>query len=126
MIEQSRERALRVSPKLITALLGDIEVADVDVDKIRPGHPQSIITRSEVAVTGADADDEIRLLHHFGPAGSPRRAGAVQVERVIPEDGSDARLRADDRSSDALGKSDQFSLGAASKDTAPRDDDRPA
>ena len=39
---------------------------------------------------------------------------------MIPEDGSDARLRADDRGSDALGKSDQFSLGAASKNTAPK------
>ena len=88
------QRLSRVADNHLSALLGRVEGADVDVHEAHVGVLELRLRRGgEVGVAGADADDEVGFFSQRVGRASAGSTDATHSLRVIPVDSSLAGLR---------------------------------
>jgi hypothetical protein len=105
-------------------VLGDLGRVHVDVDELRARRELAQLAGDPVVEPGADAADEVRLVHRV-----VRRPGAVHAEHAEPllmrrRERAEAHERAGDREAVGRGELGELACGLGGHDAAARVDHR--
>ena len=121
-----RDKTLaRVRDQRCSGLLMGIERTHIEVQKLHTGGRESRAGGSrEIAVAGADADDQIRFSGQRVCRSGPRCTDGTHRLRMIVIEGPLARLRFGDRNACSFGEAAQRIVGAGVDNASPGHDER--
>ena len=123
-LQQSRQGTLCVGNDRHGVQFQRLEFGDVDVDEFRSVLKEPLGGSGEVGVARPDTDDDVRFLRDLIGRRAARHADAAEVQRMVVEDGTLARLGLAERDPRRFGKGPELLVRFAVADASAADKKR--